>query len=241
MSDEGIRSNLVQYVQGGPEKAQSFLFTPEEAIQAAERAIDRIRSIYTDTKIYRDWEVLYQSLILISTNYHNDYSWFKRENGAKIRQEILDISQATEKLVGIIKDSKIPRVRMIFLQALDKALHKSSLTVTGRAPSADAERFLDALLNMDVQVPSPAKRGKPANDHIKAAARRLIQAYETWSGERYRKTLDHVPGRGGGEFISAGPNFVWLALWAIDPQLKFSEVRSALKELPIRKSPENTK
>lgn len=242
MPGEGIRSNLVQYVQGGPEKVQGLLFEPEEAVQAAERAINSIRLIYPDTQPFQDVDDLNQQIIFIATYYHNDYSWFKRDSGADFRQQVIDIQKAIKRISDIIKEPKNSHTHMVFLRALDKAIEKNSLTAASRAPSPDAQRFLKALLNMNIEVPSRAKRGKPANDHIKAAARHLIRTYEAWTGEKYRKTLDIARGQGKEhEFLSPGPSFVWLALRAIDPQLTFSEVRSALKELPLRTSPENIK
>lgn len=75
-------------------------------------------------------------------------------------------------------------------------------------------------------------RGSPEITYVKNAAEATVPLFERCSGRRFKKNI-HTTHRGGQEFIELDSLFVETLLKAIDPEITFANVRTALKAIPV--------
>ena len=86
------------------------------------------------------------------------------------------------------------------------------------------------ICEVEAQVRHPAGvLGKP---HLKKACSSMIIVWEELTGERFKRTFEDVPSVQ--EFVAAGPRFIHTVLREIDPELKFSAIKAALKTVEKR-------
>lgn len=94
----------------------------------------------------------------------------------------------------------------------------------------DHEAFLEPWIRACSQIAhSSGKPGSRPTDHIDRALNRISALWLDLTGEKFPKNIV-TTSAGAQEFISPGPQFALKLIQAMDPQITFADVSTALKK-----------
>jgi hypothetical protein len=219
------------------------LFPSQKAIELAQRALPVAMKLIEQDKTLPqaapgDW--LEEHLTQVADEFLRTQQWMGLPGPEHYRENLMQIQASAEDL--------LQRIRQVPYEAVwDLAFrmqHEMRIELRQAKRTVEGELLpptgFEALLVQFVAVCKAAsdtegKRGRRPRKDLECAAAGLADLWTKLSGKRFPKTIGVIKENPAGpQFGSRGPQFVRELLPAFDESVTFAEIRTALKQMPVK-------
>jgi hypothetical protein len=229
-----------------PQLLHRTLYPSTDAVVLGRRVLQIAGPLIENSKEFAkaDLSDLEQDLVTAADNFLRVRQWIELPHSEVYRGHAIAFQTAAKELLRVVRE---PRKEEIW-DLTDRIYHKTGLPLRQERRTSAGKLLeplgFEALLCQfisacETTVMTQGKRGCRARLDLVSAASDLADLWSKLSGTPFKKGLRPMPKQAWvdstkPEFKSLGPRFVHLLLPAFDPNVTFTETRTALKAVPVK-------
>jgi hypothetical protein len=191
------------------------------------------------------WDWIRADLVEIADEFLRIRQWLELPQASYYREHVTNIQEAAEHLLKVLRNAPTDAVWELSqrtARGLGIPLRQPSRTTDGkRLPPIGFEHSLVSFVSICRTITGEqSKRAPRPREDLVSLALGLAGLWSKLAQRRFPKTLSVMVGVPGmdnpqdPEFESPGPQFVRQLMPAFDSSLQFTEIRTALKALPVK-------